>query len=140
MEAELNKYNSIIFLDIDGVLNCQLFYTERYKHLTQYDGIPFYKTVKKYLRKMLKANEISKLDYYKNEICPMRIDLLNNLCKETNSAVVLSASMRNGHTLERLQEIFKYCGATFTIIDKTKHTGFERGTEISLWLKENCMK
>ena len=89
---------------------------------------------------MLKANEISKLDYYKNEICPMRIDLLNNLCKETNSAVVLSASMRNGHTLERLQEIFKYCGATFTIIDKTKHTGFERGTEISLWLKENCMK
>ena len=104
------QYNptNIIFLDVDGVLNCKLFYTERYKHLTQYDGIPFYKTVKKYLRKLLKTKELSKFDYYKGEMCSMRMGLLNELCAETNSAVVLSASMRSGWTVEELQEIFNY--------------------------------
>ena len=137
---EKNKYTNIIFLDVDGVLNCQLFYSERYKHLTQYDGIPFYKTVKKYLRKQLKSKEIERLDYYKGEMCPFRMNLLNELCEETNTAVVLSASMRNRWSVEELQKIFNYCGATFTIIDKTDHTGYERGTEISKWLKENCDK
>ena len=137
----LNKYDHIIFLDVDGVLNCQLFYTERYKHLTQYDGIPFYKTVKKYLRKLLKSKELSKMDYYKSEMCPMRMSLLNELCAETNSAVVLSASMRSGWTVEELQEIFNYCGATFNIIGKTGHCKCRvRGVEILEWLKDNCME
>jgi hypothetical protein len=141
MQPELNKYRNIIFLDVDGVLNCQLFYTERYKHLTQYDGIPFYKTVKKYLRKLLKTKELSRMDYYKSEMCPMRMGLLNQLCAETNSAVVLSASMRSGWTVEELQEIFNYCGATFTIIDKTGHCYDRvRGVEILNWMKDNCMQ
>jgi len=140
-EQYLNKYDHIIFLDVDGVLNCQLFYTERYKHLTQYNGIPFYKTVKKYLRKLLKAKELSKMDYYKGEMCPMRMDMLNGLCERTNSAVVLSASMRSGWTIEELQEIFNYCGATFTIIGKTGHCKERiRGVEIIEWLREYCMK
>lgn len=133
-------YNSIIFLDVDGVLNCQLFYNERYKYLSQYDNIPFYKIVKKHLRKLLKSKEISKMDYYRGEMCPERISWLNKLCEETNSAIVLSASMRNQYNVAELQEIFNNCGATFTIIDKTPHTGYERGTEISKWLKDNCMK
>ena len=140
-EPEVNKYDSIIFLDVDGVLNCQLFYTERYKHLTQYDGIPFYKTVKKYLRKLLKTKELDKMEYYKSEMCPMRMDLLNGLCERTNSAVILSASMRSGWTVEELQEIFNYCGATFTIIGKTGHCKERvRGVEILEWLRENCQK
>jgi hypothetical protein len=137
---ELNKYKNIIFLDVDGVLNCQLFYTERYKHLTQYNGIPFYKTVKKYLRKLVKTKEISRLDYYKGEMCPMRMQLLNELCEETNSAVVLSASMRAQYSPEDLQKIFNHCGATFTIIDKTGHCRERiRGVEIHEWMRENCM-
>ena len=141
IEPVLNKYDHIIFLDVDGVLNCQLFYTERYKNLTQYDGIPFYKTVKKYLRKLLKTKELDKMEYYKAEMCPMRMSLLNELCEETNSAVVLSASMRSGWTVEQLQEIFNYCGATFTIIDKTGYCDCRiRGVEILNWLRENCMK
>lgn len=141
MEPELNKFQNLVFLDVDGVLNCQLFYTERYKHLTQYSGIPFYKTVKKYLRKMLKTKEISKWDYYKGEMCPMRMDMLNGLCERTNSAVVLSASMRSGWTPEELQEIFNYCGGTFTIIDKTGYCNERiRGVEIYKWLDDNCQK
>jgi len=128
-------------LDVDGVLNCQIFYTERYKHLTQYDGIPFYKTVKKFLRKQLKSKELEKLDYYKSEMCPMRMQLLNELCEETNTAVVLSASMRSGWTVEQLQEIFNYCGATFTIIGKTGHCKERiRGVEILEWIKDNSME
>jgi hypothetical protein len=137
----LNKYDHLLFLDVDGVLNCQLFYTERYKNLTQYDGVPFYKTVKKYLRKLLKAKEISKEDYYKGEMCPMRMQMLNGLCERTNTAVVLSASMRSGWTVEELQEIFNCCGATFTIIDKTGYCDCRiRGVEISNWLKANCLE
>jgi len=134
---EVNKYNSLIFLDLDGVLNCELFYTERYKHLTRYDNIPFYRTVKRHLLKLVKSNEISKLDYYDGEMCPDRMKLLNNLCIETNSAVVLSASMRSHYTPEELQVIFNHCGATFTIIDKTPYTGYARGTEIHQWLYDH---
>jgi hypothetical protein len=141
MEAELNKFKNCLFLDCDGVLNSELFYTERYKHLTQYNGIPFYKIVKKHLRKLFKNKELSKWDYYKGEMCPMRMEMLNELCESTNTAVVLSASMRSGWTVAELQEIFNYCGATFTIIDKTGYCDCRiRGVEIHNWLKENCMK
>jgi len=137
----VDKPTNIIFLDVDGVLNCQLFYEERYAHLHRFDGIPLYKVVKRYLRKLLRTKQLLKLDYYKSEICPMRIGLLNELCEQTNSAVVLSASMRGQWNVEELQEIFNYCGATFKIIDKTGHCDCRiRGVEILQWLKDNCME
>jgi len=134
-----NPPRNIIFLDVDGVLNCQLFYTARYNHLTRHDGIPLYKVVKKHLKKLVKRKEIGRMEYYKSEMCPDRMSWLNTLCDETNSAVVLSASMRSSWDVLTLNRIFQYCGATFTIIDKTPRTGYERGTDISLWLKDNCM-
>jgi hypothetical protein len=141
IEPVLNKFDHVIFLDHDGVLNCQLFYTEKFAHLERFDGIPLYKVVKKYLRKLLKKKEISDLDYYKSETSEMRIELLNWLCKETNSAVVISASMRSSWSVEDLQKIFNYCGATFTIIDKTGHcVDRVRGVEIFNWLKDNSDK
>lgn len=141
VEAIKNKYSSIIFLDVDGVLNCQLFYEERYANLHAHDGIPLYKVVKKYLRKLVKSKEISRLDYYKGEMCEMRMGWLNELCVETNSAVVLSASMRAQYSVEELQTIFNHCGATFTIIDKTGHCEDRiRGVEILNWIKANSME
>lgn len=139
METDCNKYNSIIFLDVDGVLNCQLFYEEKFKKLKRFDGIPFYKTVKKHLRKLFKQKEISDMDYYKSQMCEKRIGWLNELCAETNSAVVLSASMRSRWTPLELNKIFQYAGATFTIIDKTGRSESRiRGVEIHEWLKKNC--
>jgi hypothetical protein len=141
IEAVKNKYSSIIFLDVDGVLNCQLFYEERYANMHAHDGIPLYKVVKKYLRKLVKSKEISRLDYYKGEMCEMRMGWLNELCAETNSAVVLSASMRAQYSVEELQTIFNHCGATFTIIDKTGHCECRtRGCEIQAWIHENIDK
>ena len=126
-EPEVNKYNSVIFLDQDGVLNHQLFYDEKFAHLKRYDGIPLYKIVKKFLRKQLKQKELSDLEYYKSQTSLMGIELLNWLCKETNSAIVITASLRSSWSVEELQRIYNYCGATFTIIDKTPYTGYERG-------------
>jgi len=138
---EINKYDALLFLDLDGVINCQTFYEERYKNLTKYDGVPFYKTVKKYLRKLIKTKQITKMDYYRGEMCPMRMGWLNELCAELNLGVVLSASMRAQYSVDELQTIFNECGATFTIIDKTGHCESRiRGVEINDWLHENVEK
>lgn len=137
----IHNFNNCIFLDIDGVLNCQIFYEKHFKHLQRYDRIPFYKTVKKFLKKKVKKSEIGRLDYYKSQMCSDRIQWLNELCETTNSAVVLSASMRGGKSVHDLNRIFQYCGATFTIIDKTGHSESRvRGVEIYEWLKENSEK
>jgi len=136
---EINKYDALLFLDLDGVLNCQTFYEERYMHLQEPD-VPLYKSVKKVMKKEVKSKKIEKLDYYKGEMCPMRMGWLNELCAELNIGVVLSASMRACYEPEELQEIFNYCGATFTIIDKTGHSESRiRGVEIKKWLDDNTM-
>lgn len=120
---------NIIFLDIDGVFNCQLFY-----HSTQFAD---YKAAKKSLRKSVKAKQIERLDYYASQICKERIGWFNELCKDVNAQIVISSTWRMGKTIEQLQEIINYCGGTFTIIGKTEHLGVERGAEISKWLKQN---
>jgi hypothetical protein len=141
IEPVLNKFDHVIFLDHDGVLNCQLFYDDKFAVLERYDGVPLYKIVKKYLRRQLKQKQLTDLEYYKSETCEKRIGLLNWLCKETNSAVVISASMRSSWSVEDLQKIFNYCGATFTIIDKTGYCADRvRGVEIYNWLKDNSDK
>jgi hypothetical protein len=134
------KYTNIIFLDIDGVLNCQLFYEESMWHKLLLDKIPLYRQVKKLLRKLLKRKDINWDEYYASQLCKNRIAMLNNLCEETDSVVVVSSSWRNGKTVDELQKILNNSGATFKIIDKTPFTGYERGTEISKWLKDNINK
>ncbi len=116
---------NIIFLDVDGVFNCQLFYES------------------KQFLKFSKRKNIShhKLNYYDGSICRERIKWFNGLCESTNSKVVISASMRAGKTVEELQRIFDYCGGTFKIIGLTGHDNSRlRGVEIHQWLVENIKK
>lgn len=122
-------YVPLIFLDIDGVFNCQLFYES--KQFTDY------KEAKKSLHKSLKAKEIERLEYYQSQICRERVGWFNDLCKDIGAKVVISSTWRTGKTVEQLQEIMNYCGGTFEIIGKTDHTGYERGTEIAKWLRDN---
>lgn len=136
-----NNFDCCIFLDFDGVLNHNLFYEEQYAHLHRYDRIPLYKTVKKYLRKLVKSKEINRLDYIKSQTDLSKIVLLNELCFEVNAAIVISASMRAQYSVDELQKIFNYLGATFVIIDKTGRCECRnRGCEIKQWLCDNTEK
>lgn len=134
------KYTNIIFLDIDGVLNCQLFYEESMWHKLLLAKIPLYSQVKKLLRKLLKKKDITRMEYYASQLCKNRIIMLNELCEVTNSVVVVSSTWRKNKTIDELQYILNNSGATFKIIDKTPFTGYERGTEISKWLHDNINK
>ena len=123
------KVKPIIFLDLDGVFNCQIFYESK-----QYKD---YKDANKKLKKSVKSGTISKLEYYSSKICRERIGWFNSLCKDIDAEVVISASIRVRKTVQELQEIFNYSGATFKIIGKTEKLGYERGIEISKWLRDN---
>jgi hypothetical protein len=119
------KQDFIIFLDIDGVFNCQLFYEKSIKE------------AKKELKKAVKSKEIEELEFYKSQICPQRIGWFNELCIETEAKIVISSTWRLGHSIDELTAILTYCGATFEIIGRTDNTGYERGTEIAKWLRDN---
>ena len=102
----------IIFLDIDGVLNCELFYKNRKQEGT----------------------------YAQQSICTDRVKWLNELCKDTGAKVVLSSTWRLGRTIEEIREIFTEVGGTFEVIDKTpnlRHEGCVRGNEIYDWIAKN---
>lgn len=133
---------NIIFLDVDGVLNYQLFYQKQFSDkITFLDNIPIYKQVKKWLRKSAKKKEMDWDEYYKSQICQERIQWLNNLCYETDAAIVVSSSWRSGKTVEELQKIFNNSGASFRVLDKTGHCACGiRGVEIHEWLKANVDK
>lgn len=117
----MEQYNSIIFLDFDGVLNCQLFYDSSEYH-------PDFIGKEPYSHSLWNCSKT-------------RIELLNQLCKDTNSAVVVSASLRNSFTVEGLRDLFERCGGTFHILDKTGNCKCRiRGVEIHNWLVENSKK
>ena len=104
----------IIFLDIDGVLNCQVFYE---------------------MEALRTGNAIRRGGH---DMCKERISWLNDLCNETGAKVVISSSWRIGRSVEELREIFESFGSTFSIIDKTGSSA-NRGTEIYQWLDKNTM-
>ena len=106
---------NIIFLDIDGVLNHQLFYEQRGE---QYEPQPI-------------------------DIDEKSMGLLNDLVKSCDGRIVISASCRKNHTLERLQYLFKTKGFKGEIIDVTPVLDYNkldvrysvpRGCEIDVWL------
>lgn len=111
---------SVIFLDFDGVLNCQVFYDSSEYHPKDFD---------------------MDLQFGHNEAncSPSRIKLLNQLCEDTNSFIVVSASMRNSYSIEQLREFFQRVGGTFEVVDKTGYCKCRiRGVEIYEWLKDNA--
>jgi len=115
----------LIFLDIDGVLNHDLFYKEK----SQDDR---YKEV----------------GYPDCDIDPKKIKLLNKLIKDTGAKVVISSTWkksstwRKGRTVEILQDILDRNGFKGKIIGLTPCLYLEknfmpRGIEIYSYLKDN---
>lgn len=104
--------NWIIFLDIDGVLN---------NLSLLFNRIPF-----------VKNNNCED-----NMLCQHSIRVLNKLVEDINAKVVLSSAWRIIYTKELMNEILQRNGATFEITDYTESLPYERGTEISKWLRDN---
>lgn len=137
-------FENLIFLDVDGVLNCELFYQERFGNesfLSKKIVKPLYRLCKNFLKSKARKEEISWDEYYIGQLCSKRIAWLNELCKETKSAIVVSSTWRSGKSIDELQRLFNLVGATFKVIDKTGYCDCRiRGVEIYEWIKNNSEK
>ena len=121
-----DKQFSLLFLDIDGVLNHKLFI----------EDVSAQENLIKLEKQELISKEKFRIKFYANMIDPEKIKLLNVLCKDHNIKVVISSTWRKGRTTEQLQELFKYVCATFQIVGKTGGSNHgKRGLEIYDWLK-----
>lgn len=110
----------IIFLDIDGVLNHQAFYSKRYE--------------------LMKAKNYS-VEHPLSEFCPDSINNLNTLIAETDAKVVISSTWRMGRTVDELQSILNCVGFIGEVIGCTpnlKGDDCMRGNEIHKWIKDAC--
>lgn len=115
----------IIFLDIDGVLNHQLFFEE-----------------KKRSNIILGTSEIE--DWFDQR----SVSLLKEIVDTTGAKIVVSSSWRKNRSLDQLKEIFHELGfKKDTVIDKTPVLYFSsnekynysvpRGCEIKAWMEMN---
>lgn len=105
---------NIIFLDIDGVLNCQIFYEERQKlNKTEWNPYPL------------------------SEICHKRVEWLNDLIEKTGAKVVISSTWRRSG-IEYCRNVLEKCGFKGEIIDITPSIPRAvRGDEILEWINKN---
>lgn len=88
--------DKLIFLDVDGVLNHELYYTEK--------------------DQQQRADEIG---YPQSEFDPKTIELINSVVKQTGAKVVISSCWRNNRTVEEINELFKSVGLNEDIAGKT---------------------
>ena len=107
----------IIFLDIDGVLNHEKFYKERFKRRYE-EGV---------------------MSYPLSEIDPQAVQNLNVLCKETGANVVISSTWKHSG-FDYCVDVLERSGFTGVIIDTTpdlRGDDYVRGNEIHKWIKDN---
>lgn len=113
----------VIFLDIDGVLNSQLWYSKRRNfNPTEIDThYPFY------------------------EFDPDLVNNLNRIVENTGAKIVVSSTWRKGRSVDELQTLLDSVGfigevigktKSFSIYDGNKYESAPRGCEIASYLRE----
>lgn len=109
--------NSIIFLDIDGVLVT----TRGLEHWVKVKGDIF------------EDNTSYEL------FCPHAVDSLNRLIKLTESKVVIISNWRKRLSVDKIRQMFKKRGVICEILGVTPflNDDLDRGREIELWLEKN---
>jgi hypothetical protein len=111
--------NPLIFLDIDGVLNSQLYLVST------------------------RAERIGKSERSINDdLDPQAVTRLNDLCASTGAKVVITSTWRLNRAVDELQSILESRGFTGEAIDKTEDLRrgeaadcILRGNEILHWIK-----
>lgn len=96
----------VIFLDIDGVLNHEEWYRNRFNTDIYPEGIPTYPLC---------------------EFCPESVNILNHILKETGAIIVISSSWRFN---ENIDTILTKVGINQKVYDKTPFLGTKYGTTL----------
>lgn len=147
----------VIFLDIDGVMNSQVFYEERYKKRWFENYIKW--PIKKFLLKIkiikptTSQNYVTPKNWYTfkfrhkdllEETCSQKWEWLSEWCNENDVKICISSVWKshfrdeNGKRLDWWDKSLTELGfkpGTFVGITKTHRT--LRGTEIKEWLDEH---
>lgn len=127
----------VIFLDIDGVLNLEVYHAA------------FWDICKRMELKRPDAKRLFKeqmRDEYGNLFCPLATRKLEWIIKETGAKIVISSSWRSSG-LKIMQEMWKHRGLAGEVIDVTPVAfrlpnlpfadRLERGNEIKNWLEKH---
>lgn len=108
---------NIIFLDIDGVLNCELHY-----------------------KKVYEQPENTDMEYLDKQICKERLGWIYDIVKECDAKIVISSTWRHDG-LPRMKEIMQHFGfdpeAVIDITPSFMRDECVRGNEIAAWIKRN---
>lgn len=107
----------VIFLDIDGVLNC-------------------WDCVKAHVQRLDALPAGSKRDYT-DCIGSHHVVSLNNIIQRSGAKIVISSAWRKLNTLEYLSEFLHSHGVQGEFIGMPPSLGTERGLEIAAWLNEH---
>lgn len=121
----------VVFLDIDGVLNHQIFFKKRYDE-------------REHERKIIKEGgrltEKSHLEFYAEMLDVESIEILNSILDKVEDVkFVISSTWRMGETIESLTNILSIKGFKGEIIGMTP-IGCKccvRGNEIQEWVSKN---
>lgn len=110
----------IVFLDIDGVLNCEPFLKNRYAEVGH---------------DVFFSSEVEGLA---SNLQPEKVDRVNRICEEGNAEIVLSTAWVGMFGVETVKEVLQHAGIKAKILGETpKKMSSWRLNEIGWWLERN---
>lgn len=138
---------NVIFLDIDGVLNSQLYYeTPEHEDLIAKANSALAdcnsKTTNHETCDKTKCQQPcvrTSKDWEGHDIDPRTLKLLNDLIDKTSAKIVVTSTWRGSHTRPELQSILKSRGFKHELFGYTPRCNVDclRGNEILKWIKDN---
>lgn len=152
----------VLFLDVDGVLNCQLLYQERHKRSKLTFNYWYWK-IKSKIKWLLNGGKykatsllrpvaeqkridekrsrfIYRFNRFKDQTCPMRLQWLNDFCEKMDCKIVVSSVWKNHFNIIEWNAVFIKMGfENIKVIGVTEGRRTLRGTEIKEWIdKYGC--